>query len=130
LNEIGRALGKDHVVIQFLLARSGGIAPAVRRRAPRTLTLAEREDISRGMVPPSSGDCAQVLAQLPKGSRGRLSGSSTCQIEDAQLAPSDKPLIKKSADGRMATEAARLKGDKSSREEKAKTTLTLTGAFR
>jgi len=33
LNEIGRALGKDHVVIQFLLARHGGIAPVARRRS-------------------------------------------------------------------------------------------------
>ncbi len=36
LNEIGRALGKDHVVIHFLLARHGGIAPAARRRSLRT----------------------------------------------------------------------------------------------
>jgi transposase, IS30 family len=35
LHEIGRALGKDHVVIQFLLARHGGIAPAARRRSRR-----------------------------------------------------------------------------------------------
>ena len=50
LQEIGRALGKDHVVIHLLLARHGGIAPAVRRRSPRALTLAEREDISRGIA--------------------------------------------------------------------------------
>jgi IS30 family transposase len=54
LHEIGRALGKDHVVIQFLLARHGGIAPAARRRSLRTLTLAEREDISRGIASGSS----------------------------------------------------------------------------
>jgi len=54
LQEIGRALDKDHVVIQFLLARHGGIAPVVRRRSPRTLTLAEREDISRGIAGGSS----------------------------------------------------------------------------
>jgi IS30 family transposase len=50
LNEIGRVLGKDHVVIQFMLARHGGIAPAARRRSLLTLTLAEREDISRGIA--------------------------------------------------------------------------------
>src|SRR6202795_1236897 len=61
LNEIGRALGKDHVVIQFLLARHGGIAPAARRRSPRTLTLAEREDISRGIAGGSS------LRQIARG---------------------------------------------------------------
>ena len=60
LNAIGRALGKDHVVIQLLLARHGGIAPAVRRRSPITLTLAEREDISRGIA---SGSSLRVIAQ-------------------------------------------------------------------
>src|ERR1700687_2898032 len=50
LNEIGRALGKDHVVIQFVLAGHGGITPAARRRSRRVLTLAEREDISRGIA--------------------------------------------------------------------------------
>jgi IS30 family transposase len=60
LNEIGRALGKDHVVIQFLLARHGGIAPAARRRSRRALTLAEREDISRGIA----SDCSmRVIAR-------------------------------------------------------------------
>src|ERR1700689_5343846 len=54
LHEIGRAFGKDHVSIQFMLARHGGIAPASRRRSPLTLTLAEREDISRGIASGSS----------------------------------------------------------------------------
>ena len=54
LHEIGRAVGKSHVVIQFLLARHGGIAPPTRRRARLTLTLAEREDISRGIASGSS----------------------------------------------------------------------------
>ena len=50
LHAIGRALGKDHVVIRFLLARHGGIAPSARRRSRRVLTLVEREDISRGIA--------------------------------------------------------------------------------
>jgi hypothetical protein len=54
LHKIGRAFGKSHVVIHFLLARHGGIAPAARRRSLRTLTLAEREDISRGIAGGSS----------------------------------------------------------------------------
>src|SRR5271156_6708642 len=45
LHEIGRAFDKDHGSIQFLLSQHGGIVPAVRRRSPRTLTLAEREEI-------------------------------------------------------------------------------------
>src|SRR5579862_4431115 len=60
LHEIGRALGKDHVVVHFVLARHGGIAPAARRRSRRALTLAEREDISRGIA---SGCSMRVIAQ-------------------------------------------------------------------
>jgi len=60
LHAIGRALGKDHVVIRFLLTRHGGIAPAARRRSPVALTLAEREDISRGIA---SGCSMRVIAQ-------------------------------------------------------------------
>ena len=47
LHAIGRALGKNNVVIHLLLKRHGGIAPPIRRRSPSSLTLAEREDISR-----------------------------------------------------------------------------------
>src|ERR1700722_3492356 len=60
LNAIGRALGKDKQVIHFLLARRGGIAPPVRRRSVRALTLAEREGISRGIA---SGCSLRVIAQ-------------------------------------------------------------------
>src|SRR5271166_5033853 len=54
LHEIGRAFDKSHVVIHFLLSQHGGITPAVRRRSQQTLTLAEREDISRGIATGSS----------------------------------------------------------------------------
>src|ERR1700733_10106631 len=54
LHEIGRAFGKAHNSIRFLLKQRGGIVPAARRRSPRTLTLAEREDISRGIASGSS----------------------------------------------------------------------------
>ena len=61
LHEIGRALGKDHVVIHFLLARRGGMAPAARRRSLRTLTRTEREDISRGIA------CGSSIREIAKG---------------------------------------------------------------
>jgi IS30 family transposase len=54
LHEIGRAFGKDHVSIQFMLSQHGGIVPAARQRSLVTLTLAEREDISRGIASGSS----------------------------------------------------------------------------
>jgi IS30 family transposase len=64
LHEIGRAFGKAHGVIHFMLAQHGGIAPAVRRRSLRTLTLAEREDISRGIA--SGGSIRQIAKGLKR----------------------------------------------------------------
>jgi DNA-binding CsgD family transcriptional regulator len=64
LHEIGRAFSKDHVSIQFMLAQHGGIAPAVRRRSPLTLTLAEREEISRGIA--SGGSIREIARGLQR----------------------------------------------------------------
>src|SRR5277367_2190419 len=49
LHEIGRAYNKPHTSIRHLLLPRGGIPPAARRRSRLSLTLAEREDISRGI---------------------------------------------------------------------------------
>src|SRR5437899_13543 len=46
LHEIGRALGKDHVVIQFLLARHGGIGPPATPRCRRVRR--SRHSVVRG----------------------------------------------------------------------------------
>lgn len=49
LSEIGNALGKHAASIFGVVAHSGGIAPATRRRSRLALTLSEREEISRGI---------------------------------------------------------------------------------
>ena len=54
LHEIGRAFDKPHTTIHQFLLPSGGIRPAARRRSRLVLTLAEREDISRGIASGSS----------------------------------------------------------------------------
>jgi IS30 family transposase len=54
LHAIGRVFGKPHTSIRHLLLPRGGIAPAARRRSGLALTLAEREDISRGIASGSS----------------------------------------------------------------------------
>ena len=54
LHEIGRAYGHTPSSIHLLLSHHGGIVPAVRRRSAQALTLAEREDISRGIASGSS----------------------------------------------------------------------------
>src|ERR1700738_327300 len=61
LHEIGRAFGKDHVSIQFMLSQHGGSVPAARRRSLPRLTLAEREDISRGIA------CGSSIRDIAKG---------------------------------------------------------------
>ncbi len=51
MNEIGRAFGiQGHSSIQRIFSETGGIRPATRRRSTRSLSLAEREEISRGIV--------------------------------------------------------------------------------
>jgi IS30 family transposase len=49
LISIGEALGKRSSSIYNFVKRHGGIAPAERRRAEGSLSLMEREDISRGI---------------------------------------------------------------------------------
>jgi IS30 family transposase len=49
MSSIGRRFDRNSSSIYPLLARTGGIRPAVRRRSHLALTLAEREEISRGL---------------------------------------------------------------------------------
>src|SRR5260370_27772824 len=60
LHEMGRAYGKPHNCIRCVLLPRGGIAPAARRRSRIALTLAEREDISRGIA---SGSSLRTIAR-------------------------------------------------------------------
>jgi IS30 family transposase len=50
LHEIARLFDRGHSSIQGVFAETGGIRPPLRRRSRMALTLAEREEISRGMV--------------------------------------------------------------------------------
>ncbi|MBA3753030.1 MAG: IS30 family transposase [Nitrospira sp.] len=50
LSEIGRALGKHAGSIHGVVSSHGGFIPAGRQRSRRALTLAEREEISRGLA--------------------------------------------------------------------------------
>ena len=50
LNEIGRHFGRRHTSIQNILSKTGGIRPPKRKRSSRSLSLSEREEISRGIV--------------------------------------------------------------------------------
>ena len=50
LNSIGRLFNRPSSSIFSILAPTGGIRPATRKRSKQALTLSEREEISRGIV--------------------------------------------------------------------------------
>jgi IS30 family transposase len=58
---IGRELGRDPMAIAYVIIRHGGISPPSRRRAPRVLSLDEREEISRGLA------CGQSVRGIAEG---------------------------------------------------------------
>lgn len=62
LSDIARALDRKPGTVHCFLSASGGIAPLARRRNLRSLTLAEREEISRGLCAGLSA--RQIAAQL------------------------------------------------------------------
>src|SRR6266699_469650 len=61
LKAIGRAFGKPSSSIYFQVSPHGGIRPPPRRRSRLALTLAEREEISRGIATDRS---ARSMARL------------------------------------------------------------------
>ena len=61
LHSIARLFGRHHSAIQGILSRTGGIRPPQRRRSHRALTLAEREEISRGVI---AGQSLRSIAAL------------------------------------------------------------------
>ena len=62
LSEIGRALGKHAGSIHGVLSSNSGFIPPVCKRSRWALTLAEREEISRGMATDAS--IRQIAAAL------------------------------------------------------------------
>jgi transposase len=61
LQQIAQLFDRNHSSVQGILAETGGIQPAQRRRSRLALTLAEREEISRGVV---AGHSIRSMAKL------------------------------------------------------------------
>jgi IS30 family transposase len=61
LQQIAQLFDRNHSSVQGILAETGGIRPAQRRRSRLALTLAEREEISRAVV---AGHSIRSIASL------------------------------------------------------------------
>jgi len=80
LSDIGRAIGRFPASIFGLLRLHGGMTPPARRRAARVLTLAEREEISRGLAAGTSlRQIAQALQRAPSTISREVARNTTSQ---------------------------------------------------
>ncbi|MBV9886455.1 MAG: helix-turn-helix domain-containing protein [Acidobacteria bacterium] len=64
LHELGRVFDKPHSCIRAVLLPRGGIPPIARRRSRLALTVAEREDISRGIA--SAASTREIASRLAR----------------------------------------------------------------
>jgi transposase, IS30 family len=96
LHEIGRAFDKPHTSIRCLLLPRGGIPPAARRRSRLALSLAEREDISRGMASGSSlrevASCLDRATSTVSREVSRHGGLPVCRAHEADEEAWDSAL--------------------------------------
>lgn len=106
MNEIGRWFGiQGHSSIQKVLSATGGIRPAERRRSARSLSLSEREEISRGLVAGRSaraiaaklGRAPSTISREIRRNRGRR-GYRAHQADQATWDRAKRPKVCKLAD--------------------------------
>ena len=90
LHQIAQLFNRAHTSVQGILARTGGIRPPSRTRASTSLTLAEREEISRAMAEGHS--IRSIASQLGRAASTvsrelRRNGGRTCyRASDADSA--------------------------------------------
>ena len=66
MNDIARLFDRYHSSVQRILSENGGVRPLPRKRSRRSLTLSEREEISRGVVTGRSlRSIAETLGRSP-----------------------------------------------------------------
>ena len=80
LHQIAALFDRPHTSVRRVLAESGGIRPPQRRRSARVLSLAEREEISRGMAAGKSmRTIAASLGRAPSTVSRELGRNDGCQ---------------------------------------------------
>jgi len=94
LHAIAQLFDRNHTSVRGILARTGGIRPPPRHRCARALALAEREEISRGVV---AGLSVRALARSLRRAPSTVSreirrngGRRTYRASDAEMAAWDR----------------------------------------
>jgi hypothetical protein len=64
MHAIARAFDRYHSSVSNILTQNGGIRPTPRKRSPTSLTLIERETISRGLA--SQQSIRSIAAQIDR----------------------------------------------------------------
>ena len=102
LHQIAKLFDRAHTSVRGILAETGGIRPPERRRSAMTLTLAEREEISRAVV---SGESVRSIA---------------VQLERAPSTISRELTRNGGQDGYRATQADNAAWDRAHRPKRCK----------
>jgi IS30 family transposase len=80
LSQIGKALAVTHGAVRSRLLRSGGIAVPQRARSARVLSLADREEISRGLARRESlRSIARRLGRAPSTISREVNRNANCR---------------------------------------------------
>jgi IS30 family transposase len=95
---IARAVGKRPGSVHFIIRSAGGIAPRLRARAPRVLSLAERQHIARALpLDRSFREIARTLDRAPStisrevGAHGGRAGYDAEAADRAAAAAARRP---------------------------------------
>ena len=119
LQKIAQLFDRNHSVVQGILVRTGGIRPAPRCRSKLALTLAEREEISRGVVAGQSiRSIATHLCRAPSTisrelrRNGGIEGYRASQADQAAWDQARRPKTCKLAENRRLANivAGKLQG--------------------
>jgi len=119
LHQIAQLFNRPHTSVQGILSRTGGIRPPARSRRVTTLTLAEREEISRAMVDGQSirsvaarlGRAPSTVSREIKRNGGQSDYRATeadSAAWDRALRPKDCKLVENKALARIVSDKLRM----------------------
>lgn len=116
LHQIAHLFNRSHTSVQGILSRTGGFRPLLRSRCATTLTLAEREEISRAVVNGQSiRSIAALLGRAPSTicrEINRNGGRSDYRATEAEGAAWDRALRPKQCKLAQNRALARVVADK------------------